>query len=384
MIIRNSRVRCFGIDWLEYFVSEEPHFDYSPDGFRRRGWFVEERGYGTKTMEQMFKLLDNYGHPFIEIRRKPRGVEDSDKTTVYHLGDSYVRFDNMYCYDANPIELMDKFLKMNHYRFKKIYRIDLFIDLYKFDEGDLPRVVARRIVKHVYSKVNQTRRRTSGDDTWEDCYDNWISWGAKGSMVGTKFYDKTLEIRDSGFKKPYIVEMWRQAGFIDNPVTLSLNNHEVNIWRLEFSLKGNAKGWVIVDKTESESGVRYQLPHGPMVYSQPQGVLNAIANLIPHYFRFRIFEKDKRKDQCKEKVLFHFEDDNIELGYRLTSESDIMRVRDVSISSDTSAATLVYRAMTKLVGTEEYDSLFKVYSALIARTKVRSESIYSDKTALIF
>lgn len=384
MLSTNPVVRCFGIDWLEYFVNEDPTFDYSPDGFRSRGWIVEERDYGTKTMAQMFKLLDFNMHPAFEVRRMPRGVDDPLKHTVYHPGDSYIRLDNMYCYDANPIELMEYFVKSNHYTFKKIYRIDLYIDLVKFDEGDLPATVAKRIVKHVYAKVNQARRRTAGNDTWEDCKDNWLSWGAAGSMVSTKFYDKSQEVKENKMKKPYVIETWRMAGFIDNVLTISKESSPVDVWRLEFSIRGNAKGWVVISEQESEDGGRYRLAHGPSVYNHPQGVLNAIANLIPYYFKFRIFEQGKKKYDCKEKVLFKFSEKEVELGYRLTSESDIDRVRSVNVSDDMKAADLVWRAATKIAGSSESVTLFNIYQSLLAKVDRKSEMQFSPNSDLIF
>ena len=206
MVRRESRERLVGIDWLEMYVNEGYGWDYTADGFRARGYLVQEREYGTKTMAQMFTIMDAAGHPFIEIRREPRGLNAGAKQTVYKEGDSYVKLANMYCYDANPVGLMLDFLSREKYEIKKIYRIDLYTDFEIFDSGDKPANVVRRIVNHTYSKINQSHRRVSGTDTWTECFDNWISWGKPGSMVSTKIYDKTKELKETGMHKPYIVE----------------------------------------------------------------------------------------------------------------------------------------------------------------------------------
>lgn len=73
---REKRERIVGIDWLELFVSERGDIDYSANGFRSRGWDVAEREYGTKTMAEMFTLLDAKGYPFIEVRRAPEASTD--------------------------------------------------------------------------------------------------------------------------------------------------------------------------------------------------------------------------------------------------------------------------------------------------------------------
>lgn len=376
MIRRESRERIVGIDWLELFVSEEYQIDYSAEGFRSRGYSVIEREYGTKTMAEMFTILDNYGHPFIEVRRAPRGLDSGAGKTVYQLGDSYIKLANMYCYDADPVGLLLNFVDREKYYIKKIYRIDLFTDFEIFDSGDKPANVVRRIVNHTYSKINQSHRRTSGTDTWTECLDNWVSWGKQGSMVSTKIYDKTKEIRETGFHKPYIVENWRRAGYIDDIVNITREGKQVQMWRLEFSIKGNAKGWIHIDKNDSEDGGAHQLPHKLDLYRCRQGVINAIANLVPYYFRFKIYEEGKRKSLCRDKVLFIFDDAEYESGYRLTSESDIERVRAVDIEDDVIALNHLVRAKIKLCGTEFDQQITDVITQLQQRVDRKSMNIY--------
>lgn len=368
--------RIFGVDWLEMFVSESPSVDYSAEGFRRRGWDVVERDYGTKTMAEMFVLNDSRGFPFVEIRRAPRGLNQHPESCVYTFGDSYVRLNNLYCYDYNPMKLMMDFLEREHYSIKKIYRIDLYMDFVRFDSGDIPKRVARRIVNHTYAKVNQTHRRTSGDDTWTECFDNWISWGATGSMVSTKFYNKTKEISETGMKKTYILQRWKQAGLIDDIATIRLSGQLIEVWRLEFSIKGNAKGWIVIDKSDSEDGRRHMVPHNPQCYMHPKGVLNAIANLVPYYFKFRIYKEGVRKSNCPEKILFKFDQDDVELGYRLTSESDIYRVRNVQVDDEIIALHHLDRAYMKIACTEVAPELMRVIQRVDQRIRDRADRTF--------
>lgn len=373
----NKPPRVYGIDWLEMFVNESPSVDYSPEGFRMRGWDVQEREYGTKTMSQMFILLDKRGYPMFEVRRCPRGLDKDARSTVYTYGDSYVRLSNLYCYDSHPMRLMVDFLERENYTIKKIYRIDVYLDIVRFDTGDIPKNVARRIVNHTYSKVNQTERRTNGKDTWTECLDNWISWGATGSMVSTKFYCKTKEIRDSGMKKTYILENWRRAGLIDDITTIRLNGELQEVWRLEFSIKGNAKGWIVINEKESEDGARHMVPHNPQCYMEPKGVLNAIANLIPYYFKFRYYKEGVRKSNCPEKVLFKFDENEAELGYRLTNEGDIYRVRPVVVDEELIALHHLDRAYHKLAGTSVAPKLQQVIWDVHSRVTERARKTFT-------
>ena len=380
MVRRETRERIVGIDWLEMFVSERGDRDYTANGFRARGYDVVERDYGTKTMAEMFTLLDRRGYPFIEIRRAPRGLSSIDKKMVYQDGDSYVRLSNMYCYDANPVAVMEEFLQRERYTIKKIYRIDLFSDFEIFDSGDKPANVIRRIVNHTYSKVNQAQRRVSGQDTWTECFDNWVSWGKKGSMVSTKMYDKTKELKETGMKKPYIAELWRQKGYIDDITHLSKNGVEVQMWRVEFSIKGNAKGWIYIDKDDSEDGGEHHLDHSLKLYSQHLGVVNAFANLVPYYFHFKIYEEGKRKSLCQDKVLFIFDKDEFEQGYRLTNASDYGRVRHVDIEDDVIAVNHLVKAKMKLMGTEFDPELTDIITKLQRKLDQKSMKIYDEHT----
>lgn len=373
---RESRERIVGIDWLELFVSERGDIDYSANGFRARGWEVVERDYGTKTMAEMFVLLDSKGYPFIEVRRAPRGLDALAKKTIYQQGDSYIRLSNMYCYDSDPVGLICEFVNRERYTIKKIYRIDIYTDFEIFDSGDKPAKVIRRIINHTYSKINQSHRRTSGQDTWTECFDNWISWGNKGSMVNTKIYDKTKELKETGMHKPYIVERWRKAGYIDNVVEISKNGTSVQMWRLEFSIKGNAKEWIYIGKDDCDDGMIHTLEHSLSLYSTPQGIANALANLIPYYFRFKIYEEGKRKSNCQDKTLFIFSDQEVEKGYRLKNQSDAGRVRAVKMEDDIIALNHLVKAKMKLYGSEFANQLSDMISELSHRVDQKSLSIY--------
>lgn len=378
MIRRETRERIVGIDWLELFVNEGYGHDYSANGFRSRGYDVRERDYGTKTMAEMFTLLDSRGYPFIEVRRSPRGLDSGATQTVYQLGDAYIKLANMYCYDDNPVALIMEFVRREHYQVKKIYRIDLYTDFEIFDSGDKPAKVVRRIVNHTYSKINQSHRRISGEDTWTECIDNWISWGKKGSMVSTKIYDKTKELRETGMHKPYIIEKWRRAGYVDDVVNIAKDDKQVQMWRIEFSIKGNAKGWIFVDRRESGDGEKHTLEHTLELYATRQGVVNAIANLVPYYFRFKIYEEGKRKSLCKDKVLFIFDDSEYESGYRLTNESDTDRVRCVKLEEDIIAVNHLVRAKMKLCGTEFDPTLTDIITKLQTKIDRRSSIQFSS------
>lgn len=393
-------MRSVSLDWLEIFVNEDYRRSYEPEAFESRGYWVEVRAYGTKQFEQMFTILDQQANPMIEVRRKPRGV-DGVKRSIYNLGDCYLRLHNSYCYHATPVTILMQFVEREKYQFKRIYRIDLALDLVRFDKGDLPATVARRIVKHVYAKINQSNRRTSGDDTFTECFDNWISWGRAGSMVSTKFYNKTKEIEDTKFNKTWIIQRWLDDHLIDNPLTLSKDNKKQEVWRIEFSIKSSAKEWIVVQPDESNSGEREYIEHSLDLYATREGMWTAIRNLIPHYFHFKIYEEGKSKYKCQDKILFVFTKEELSERYRLTNESDAARARNkvdadiyaqlkslarvVNKAKDEEARQHVQRAITRLnqILHEQYTTE-EFYRALMATNGDMAEAIQAVKEGSFF
>ena len=104
-------LRCANIDWLEcYCLEDSIGYPHDADYFRRKGWEVKERDYGTPMYRQMFTLYDHYSEPFLEVRRVPK----SDEVKVHGLFNQYschVRLCNRACYADNAAGMMIQFPK---------------------------------------------------------------------------------------------------------------------------------------------------------------------------------------------------------------------------------------------------------------------------------
>ena len=71
--------RCINLDWLEVYALEDTNlFPCDADFFRKHGWRVEERDYGTRTYRQMFTIYDQRDEPLFEIRRWPYSNKSQD------------------------------------------------------------------------------------------------------------------------------------------------------------------------------------------------------------------------------------------------------------------------------------------------------------------
>lgn len=310
--------RCVNLDWLEVHVYEpigEPH---DADYFRSRGFVVHERPYGTRVYRQMFTLDGQDGNPLLEVRRDPasQGLQG-----IHSAEESHIRLVNRSCYFDNAANIMEEFLQRYGYTNVRISRVDVCLDFTQFDEGDRPDAFVRRYFKHVYSKINQGNISSHGTDAWEGQNWNSLSWGAKTSDIGTKLYNKTLELYDAktdSYKKPYIREAWLRCGLIDDLHRCTLGGTKVDVWRVEFSIRSSVKNWFVIEvngKAKNWQSIRNTLE----VYNSRPKMLAIFASLSQHYFHFKYYEKGQRKDRCRDKILFRWEP--AQLCYKIGRDS---------------------------------------------------------------
>lgn len=299
-------VRCVNIDWLEVHCYEPLLGTLNAAYFRRNGYNVEEREYGTRVYREMFTILDDHGYGLIEVRRNPAS---QGTLGIHSENECHIRLCNRTCYFDNAADLLQLFLSKHQYYNVRISRVDICLDFSTFDKGDDPTAFVRRYFRHKYAKINQGRISSHGADTWSGQEWNSLSWGAKSSPVYTKLYDKTLELYNPKFNtfgKPYIRQAWLLSGLIDDLDRCTLNGEQVKVWRVEFSLTSAVKNWVRIEldgKAENYQSLRNDLS----VYSNRERILLMFMSLARHYFRFKYYEEGKRKDRCPDKILFDWQ-----------------------------------------------------------------------------
>ena len=311
----NKQTRCVNLDWLEVYAHEPLTEPRDPDYFRSQGFVVREREYGTRVYEQMFTLEDRDGHPFIEVRRKP-------KSEVIDMKSCHIRLHNRTCYYNDAANIMKEFLSRYDITFVRISRVDICLDFEYFDSGDDPQKFLVRYLNGVYSKINQANIYAHGTDRWNGRDWNSLSWGSPTSDVGTKMYNKTLELFDpitQSYKKPYIRQAWQACGLIDDwqyctKVKPDGTVYKPAIWRVEFSIRTGKKNWFRINpdgKGNKIHSVRNTLD----MYDERPKLLVIFFSLARHYFHFKYYQDGLRKDRCDDKVLF--KPDDIEYFYKL-------------------------------------------------------------------
>lgn len=303
-------VRCVNIDWLEVYAFEDnQRYPMNAEYFREHGYIVREREYGTRVYNEMFTIEDRFGQPFVEVRRNPASGS-SEFTGLSELS-VHLRLVNRACYSNTAIRDLAEFILLHGYIYQRIFRIDVAYDFLRFDSGDNPEKFIRRYIEKKYSKVNQCKVRCIGSDSWATFDWESVSWGAPTSMVSTKMYNKTKELKATGMKKPWIVQAWFESGLIDDPINLP------DVWRIEFSLKSSAKNWIVIEDSDSKHSKKRAIPHTPELFDGRDKLWQRFLDLSHHYFRFKIVEhlqkvnSDResnlvRKDACRDKRLFDY------------------------------------------------------------------------------
>lgn len=287
--------RCVNIDWFEVYCHEPPNWDgfgiIDETYLRNLGFVVSARDYGTPTYhEVLFVALPQSPEDIaFEIRRKPR--ESSSGGSFLHKASAHIRMTNKFCYSDTPIVGMANFLLCCGYIFQSIKRIDICLDFNFFDSGENPLHVLNAFIVGKLSKINQSNVAVHGVDRWDGRFWNSIRWGSPSSNIATRFYNKSLELKQTKMKT-WIQDAWKGSGL----------RLDVPVWRVEFQIKAGQKGF---KHTKTQEFRKMKLSS----FNNRGKLLFLFHSLCSHYFHFKYVEYNedgtqKRKDRCRDKKLF--------------------------------------------------------------------------------
>lgn len=413
-------MRCVNIDWLEVYCEESnDEYPCNADYFRRRGYGVEEREYGTRIYEEMFFILDSAGEKIIEVRRNPSSG-DSSFTGLSQFS-THIRLCNWVCYQDNCVAMLREFLVRHNYIFHRIFRIDVCYDFTKFDTGDRPDRVAKRIIEKTYLKMNQGRISAHGADNWATYDWESLSWGSPSSMVTTKMYNKSKEIKATGNKKPYILTAWMLTGLIDNPMSQTKRmpdgtQQKVDVWRIEFSLHSKADSWLILEDISGKKVKKKAVPHSLSLFDAKDKLWQRFQDLAYHYFRFKVraYKEQKRgisaialdkvaikddrqiqrKDRMPDKVLFYFDKDRdflhvqqVPKPSKPSNVEEILRRRLINFSQShpdpkiRSACSTIIDAI-QVRDTYRYTSNFDIWQVRALQTAIQLKMGGDERSAV--
>ena len=318
--------RCCNLDWLEIHALEPAADPHDALFFRRAGLDVQEREFGTRVYKEMFTVCDRMGNPFVEVRRNPYSVGFQG---LHSPQECHLRLVNAACYYEDAAARLQHFMDDFDYTFNRISRVDICLDFELFDRGDDPAKFLARYLRQTYSKINQGTITAHGTDRWDGQVWNSVSWGSPTSAIGTKFYNKTMELYDQAsgtYRKPHIRYAWLKCGLIDDFHKVLKKKdggwYTPQIWRVEFSIRSSVKNWVAIElngEAKHYQSIRNTLD----MYDSREKLVTLFAALSQHYFHFKYYEKGQRKDRCRDKVLFDW--GGVQLTYKV-EHADIQRL----------------------------------------------------------
>lgn len=313
-IFRNMKHKCINIDWLEVYCFEQLFNPITPEYFKARGYKVHVREYGTPNYRQMFTIYDST-LPFIEVRRDPYSLKTEGG--IFEPGSCHIRLTNRACYRVSPVNDLRNFIIAHNLTFRGITRLDICLDFLLFDNLMKPENLISKIFRGEVAKINQCNISAHGKDCWDGQRWNSLKWGSETSAVSTKLYNKSMELK-SHASKYYIINHWEQAHMAKQGVVRDRNGQlkskviaydvdctipppddetpEVQVWRVEFALKTEARNWLRTD-----TGEIYELRLSNI--DTRDKLLFLWRSLAFHYFHFK--KKDytrdgklQRKDRC--------------------------------------------------------------------------------------
>lgn len=263
-------------DWLQYSVmlaDDEPEF-ICPDGFRIE--FLQ----GNNIFRHRALIFDEQGRKWLTLLWNPFSSLLNKRLMTVQVANILLYYDGISVSFSKLQEIVNC-------SFNSCGRIDVCCD-FVASESQL------ESIKHLNSGHYYVQGKSEGANWWHATsvtagnrvyrrnQNHCLNWGKSTSDIKVKLYHKSREQGmldpNSEPDKPYIVELWRNAGW---DVT--------GVWRLEFSLSGSGKlRWdgEIIDlaKVRSHSwlqSVFYNLYGRRFVVRENQGRRDGHKNLDP-------------------------------------------------------------------------------------------------------
>lgn len=238
---------CVNLDWVELhceFDSMLFRSQYgSADGNDYTDFSVRLRPYGTRVYKYVSEI-SYHGTPLCTICYHP--LSDKSEGGIMNPLMCHVKLDNYWCYRDDWYEVLNHALRQFRINPKRISRLDLACDVQHFQCGLYAADLCKGLVTRKYYKIHQPSWSAHGRDSRQLTW-NSLAFGSKNSPVFTRFYNKSLELKQ-GKDKQYIREVWEREGF----------NPKRDVWRVEFALTDT--GAEVVDIVDNTSLLEWTTP----------------------------------------------------------------------------------------------------------------------------
>lgn len=212
------------IDWLSFSVTMlRPDDELNcPDGYRLENYD------GNNIFKKRAILFDSQGTKLITMLWQPHSSLLSKNLMT-------VQFSNEVLYFERERECIKLLHQVCEHIFNSFSRLDVCLDFQVTDTQSA-------IIRKLFNGSMYVQGKAEGSIFWHESEykgiksraPHCLSWGASSSKIRCKLYNKSREqnLLSEGKEpeKPYIVDIWKSAGF-----------DIMRMWRLEFSLNSTGQ-----------------------------------------------------------------------------------------------------------------------------------------------
>ena len=196
-----------------------------------------------------------------------------------------IKFQNKLLYSTDLEQRVKYILDFLGLTFKGLSRLDLAHDFNKFANNLMPQNLINRFLTQKWLHVGKQSFKVYGKGGINQSFET-LRFGKNDSELSVYLYNKTIELNEVK-DKPWIREFWSQLGL----------NQTSDIWRLEFSLKGNRLHYV-----DSQSGTIERLTISN-VFDQTF-LHHFYYSLVTKYFKFVRPETNRNISRMQQVKLF--------------------------------------------------------------------------------
>ena len=305
--------KIINIDWLSFFCQcgDIVNFD---------NYTLEEKKYGTQIFEKVADVI-KYNEVVATVLWQPR-------SEILPKDSAMIKINNRQLYNGKWYQIFSDIADNWFCHHFKISRIDICADFLTFKNGLHPQTLISNFLTQKFVKVGRGKFKVMGSQKKYINY-QYLRFGSGSSDISTYLYNKSAEMREVR-DKPYIRKQWENLN----------NKNNLDVWRLEFSLKG--KSLKIVDTIDGN----YMIDNFK-VLKDKEVISNIFSFMVNKYFSFVIPENQKNKSRWKKIKLF----DNEDCNYKIV---------DFSLFSDTTKKHKVF--LTNLVALEQEMRAMKSYA----------------------
>lgn len=238
---------------------------------------LELQPYSTRVFKSIY-ILKSFTEDIVTIACNPLSPVIPSDT---HL----IKFHNKLLYSTDLEQRIEYTLNYLGLTYKGLSRLDIAHDFNKFSNNLMPQNLICRFLSNQWLHVGKQGFKVFGKGGVNQSFE-YLRFGSNNSELAVYLYNKSVELQEVK-DKPWIREFWSQLGL----------NQTSDVWRLEFSLKGNRLHYV-----DSQSGTIERLTISN-VFDQTF-LHHFYYSLVAKYFKFVRPETNSNVSRMKQVKLF--------------------------------------------------------------------------------